>query len=1126
VNETQIFTNALKLATPTERAAYLDEACAGDAGLRADVEALLRAHANDPGFLEQPPPALGATADLRPALGEPAAPQPEASGLDHSGMVLAGRYKLLEVIGEGGMGTVWMAQQTEPVKRLVAVKLIKPGDSRTVLARFDAERQALALMDHPNIAKVFDAGATRDGRPFFVMELVKGVPLTRYCDKHRLTPRQRLELFGAVCQAVQHAHQKGIIHRDIKPSNVLVAPYDGRPVVKVIDFGVAKAASQLLTERTLFTEFGAVVGTLEYMSPEQAELNNADIDTRSDIYSLGVLLYELLTGTTPLSRERLKQAGFAEVLRVIREEEPPRPSTRLSESKDSLPTISAQRQMAPAQLTKLVCGELDWIVMKALEKDRGRRYETANSFAMDLQRYLADEPVQACPPSVGYRFRKFARRNKSVLSAAGLIAAALLLGTAVAIYFAVRARHEALRAGEAKLLSDHRLYVAHLTLAGRAWEENQIPRLRELLDGQRPERTGGTDLRGFEWHYWHRRCLPELLNFKAATFGVYDIAFSPDGRQLASAGGQTVKFWDAASGQEVFSLKGHEYQDVTGVAFSARGGLFASAGSDGTVQLWDLARREPIATPQTGKPVAGVFRVAFSPDGKLLAYTGLDESVKVWNVGTGKEAFAHKQATSFWTPGSPITFSPDGKRLAAARQDVVKVWDLDTGSMHSFHWSDLDSFPVIPVRAVAFSPDGKRLARGFQDGTVHVDNLVGNEPSRSLRGHTKSVGGVAFSPDGSRLASAGEDGAVRIWDVAAGHDILVLKGHTQGVTAVAFYRDGRRLASTSRDGTVRVWDVVGGQQVLTNEGPEKDEAGTVIDADKREVRLYRPRRHGIGCVAFSPDWKWLATAGEDKSVKVWDSAAGREIFSLLGHTHSVWAVTFSPDGKRLASASDDKTVRVWDFASRQEIAILEGHTSLACGVAFSPDGKRLASAGYDKTVRVWDTATGKEVLSLPGHASVVRDVTFSPDGMYLGSAGFDKTVRVWDAGSGREVLRFDGNSHFNSVAFSPDGKWLAAAGDGTIQVWDVAAGSERLTLRGHVGTVWRIAFTPDGRRLASAGNDRTVRLWDMFSGEETLTLRGHSGEVMGVAFSPDGNRLASAGSDGTVRVWDATPVDE
>jgi serine/threonine protein kinase/tetratricopeptide (TPR) repeat protein len=422
-----IFLEAVERYAPEQWPAFLDRACAGQPELRGRVEVLLEAHRE------------AGTAPHRGGA-EDAAPVAHAAGAAECPGHVVGPYKLLQRIGEGGMGAVWMAEQLQPVQRKVALKIIKAGmDSRQVLARFEAERQALALMDHPNIAKVHDGGSTDTGRPYFVMELVKGQPITRYCDEHRLTPRQRLELFIPVCQAIQHAHQKGIIHRDVKPSNVLVAPYDGQPVVKVIDFGIAKATGQRLTEKTLFTEFGAVVGTLEYMSPEQAELNNQDIDTRSDIYSLGVLLYELLTGTTPLNRARLKQVGFMEVLRRIREEEPPRPSTRLSESKDTLPSISAQRQMEPAKLTKLVRGELDWIVMKALEKNRNRRYETANGFAMDVQRYLADEPVHAGPPSAAYRFRKFARRNKAALTTVALVAAALLLGMAVSIWQAVRA---------------------------------------------------------------------------------------------------------------------------------------------------------------------------------------------------------------------------------------------------------------------------------------------------------------------------------------------------------------------------------------------------------------------------------------------------------------------------------------------------------------------------------------------------------------------------------------------------------------------------------------------------------------------------------------------------------------
>jgi serine/threonine protein kinase len=418
-----IFLAALECEGAKALSDYLDQACGADAALRQRVEELLEAHRDAGGF-------LGGNEKIEATSGGPS---------DAAAGAVIGPYKLIEQIGEGGMGTVWMAQQTEPVKRLVAVKLIKAGmDSRQVIARFEAERQALALMDHPNIARVLDAGATGAGRPYFVMDLVRGVPITRYCDEHHLTPRQRLQLFIPVCQAVQHAHQKGIIHRDLKPTNVLVALYDGKPVPKVIDFGVAKAAGQPLTEQTLVTGFGAIVGTLEYMSPEQAELNQLDIDTRSDIYSLGVLLYELLTGSPPFSKKDLELAGMLELLRVIREKEPSKPSTKLSTA-EGLPALAANRGTEPAKLAKLVRGELDWIVMKALEKDRSRRYETANGLAMDLQRYLADEHVHACPPSAAYRLRKLARRHKSALATAAAIVALLIVGLAISTWQAVRA---------------------------------------------------------------------------------------------------------------------------------------------------------------------------------------------------------------------------------------------------------------------------------------------------------------------------------------------------------------------------------------------------------------------------------------------------------------------------------------------------------------------------------------------------------------------------------------------------------------------------------------------------------------------------------------------------------------
>ncbi len=457
----ELFLAAADIRSPSARAAFLDRECKTDLELRQRLDALLQAHEDSGGFLGQAGGEPGATVDPAPGEreGEPGAlasggtPPANAGGSPEVIGSRIGPYKLLQQLGEGGMGTVYVAEQQEPVKRRVALKVIKPGmDSAQVLRRFEAEEQALALMDHTNIAKVLDAGMTcgepggvSPGRPYFVMELVKGEPITKYCDTVHLPIRDRLALFSQVCAAIQHARQKGIIHRDIKPSNILICMQDGKPVPKVIDFGVAKALHQKLSERTMYTEIGSLVGTLEYMSPEQAELSAMDIDTRADVYALGVLLYELLTGSTPLDRKRLRQAAYSEAVRIIKEEEPPKPSTRLTQSKESLASLAAQRRTEPARLTKEVRGELDWIVMKALERDRTHRYEAASGFARDIECYLHDEPVEACPSSAGYRLKKFARRNTaSVLTAASIVLLLLvgIFGTTWGLVRAERTRHD------------------------------------------------------------------------------------------------------------------------------------------------------------------------------------------------------------------------------------------------------------------------------------------------------------------------------------------------------------------------------------------------------------------------------------------------------------------------------------------------------------------------------------------------------------------------------------------------------------------------------------------------------------------------------------------------------------
>jgi serine/threonine-protein kinase len=476
----QVFLAAVEIGSRELRAAYLSEACAGDQALRGRVEALIEAHERPESLLDR------AAVELKDPAGDGAETEPMRHLTESPGTVI-GPFKLMEQIGEGGMGVVYVAEQAQPVRRKVALKIIKPGmDSKQVIARFEAERQALAMMDHPNIAKVHDAGATESGRPYFVMELVRGMPITEYCDRERLSIPERLELFVLVCRAVQHAHQKGIIHRDLKPSNILVTVIDGVAVPKIIDFGVAKATGAALTDRTIYTAFHQFVGTPLYMSPEQTELGGADIDTRSDIYSLGVLLYELLTGTTPFDQETFRQAAFDEMRRIIREEDPPKPSTRLSSLGEVRTTVSANRKAEARHLDRTVRGELDWVVMKALEKDASRRYETANDFAADVMRYLTDKPVEACPPSTRYRLRKFARRNRAGLTTAALVGLALVAGTVVSTWQAVRAT----RAGTVARRKESEARDAAAEL--KAVLEFLV---NDLLDATEPEKAMGQDVK-------------------------------------------------------------------------------------------------------------------------------------------------------------------------------------------------------------------------------------------------------------------------------------------------------------------------------------------------------------------------------------------------------------------------------------------------------------------------------------------------------------------------------------------------------------------------------------------------------------------------------------------------------
>ncbi len=1076
--EESLFETAANMPDPAERSAFLEGACRDDPALRARLELLLEGHFQGEGFLTESPKRQSAPPPPPPSEAPP---------------TLSGRYQLLEKIGEGGFGEVWSAEQKEPVKRSVAVKILKPGmDTRQVVRRFEAERQTLALMDHPNIARVLDAGATDTGRPYFVMDLVRGVRITDYCDQHHLSTPERLALFIKVCEAIQHAHQKGIIHRDIKPSNILVTLHDGVPVPKVIDFGIAKATQSEFTDATLSTQFPQFLGTPTYVSPEQAERGGLDIDTRSDIYSLGVLLYELLTGKTPFDSKTLLAAGLDEMRRIIREQEPVRPSTRLTRKRlTARPAASGKSQIANRKSE--IDRDLDWIVMKCLEKDRTRRYATANGLVRDLQRYLANEPVIARPPSTVYRLGKFVRRNKVLVGAASGVAAVLVLGIAVSAW-------EATVAARARTIAERQLYAARMNLAQREWEQNNAGRVRQLLD-----ETAAYPERGFEWYYWQRQTHLELMTLRGHGGRMSSVAFSPDGQRIVTSKADRTatsrldlraKVWDAATGKGLLTLKGHR-ANIIAVAFSPDGQQIVTGSGDTTAKLWDALTGQELLT-LTGH-TAAVWSVAFSPDGQRIVTGSWDQTAKVWDAGSGRELLTlkgHRDRVF------SVAFSPDGQRIVTGSWDqTAKVWDTASGT-------ELRTLTghTAAVWSAAFSPDGQRIVTGSHDRTAKVWEAATGRELLTLTGHESAVRPVAFSPDGQRIVTGSDDRTAKVWDASTGKELFTLKGHTGGIRSVTFSPDGQRIATGSEDETVRVWEA---KDRFTLSG----------------------HRAVVMSVAFSPDGQRIVTGSHDRTAKVWEAASGKELLTLSGQRGGIRALAFSANGQRIITGSWDGTIRVREAASGKELLTLGAGYGGIRSLALSRDDQRIVAASWDQRVTVWNASTGKGLLSLKGHRGGVGAVAFSPDGRLIVTGGEDQTAKLWEATSGHELLTLKGHvGAISSVAFSPDGRRIVTGSvDQTAKVWETASGHEVLNLRGHVGAISSAAFSPDGQRIVTGSEDGTAKVWETTGGNEVLTLKGHSGAfaaIGAVAFSPDGQRIVTGSGDQTAKVWEAATAEQ
>lgn len=1167
----ELFQQAKGLSEIQQRQ-FLDEHCGSNLPLRSSVERLLDAfrHAPAGDFHHRLLPKDAVIRSLNAASTEDATQLHEEIG---SGATV-GPYKILQKIGEGGMGSVFMAEQSQPVQRRVALKIVKPGmDTKAIVARFEAERQALAMMDHPNIAKVLDARETPSGRPYFVMELIHGVPINEYCNQQRLNIRERLGLFIPICEAVAHAHQKAIIHRDLKPSNILVAEYDHRPIPKIIDFGIAKAVNQKLTEKTLFTQYGQLVGTVEYMSPEQSKLNQLDIDTRSDIYSLGVVLYELLSGTTPFDRERLRSAAFEEMLRIIREEEPPTPSARATTSA-AIDAVAQSRKTQPTTLSRRLRGDLDWITLKALSKERRDRYQTAIDFSEDIKRHLEDRPIEARRPSLAGRARRYVRRNKLTTAFMAAVAAAGILGV-VALFSHAHASNERAAAVEAKLHqeqaerlrtiaeSDMRLAEARLQTVSR--QRKQVNMLSKLTSQARMWRSANRErsiLLGVEAMRYSQsngnvllplareslsNSVPTLAGMTLVDHGPdhYDVAMTPHWMILRSSSGAKIELRDV-NARNPFATTPRllDTKEITSMSISHNGGRMVTAG-DG-LRLWRMDAREPELLAELSSADYRNSHLSLSPNGQWLAVRVHGGTVAVWDL-TGTPSTPRKVGHMPGAISGRIFITNDGRWLALSVEVEVdeeksryarQLWDLRESDPQANAATLYENLPDSKwVRLIGMSEDGRWLATG----RGRVFDMSAEKPHQTFL-EFDEMSAATFSPDSKDLFAGLEHfPGLRRWNLveaASNPEYSPSVFETKhGINDIAVNHDGRRLVASSPFGDAYYWDLTQDQVTSSpvNLSHGNKSATVAISQDGRLVGVGGPAPRLWDMTWADPELSSLILRrpkGADVSTRTAVSQTGRWIAATIANQRT----------------KDGRDVELWDNNAKADPGTyrrqLTGFDSPILSLHISADDQWLAASSMTGDSKVWDL-TKKDVAA--SVAVLIEPSKENRPPVRLRTRSVIADNSLFTAGVGGDVFRWDllaarsdnrqyaaryADSQLYGIAVSPDRKRLATASSKGIRVWDLERPADvepiYLVDKGDKSDTI-LSFSSNGCWLAEETYG-IVRAWDLDQKKthepRKLELwRPEPGKGQGVwqmVMSPDPKWLYATRYNGEAKLWDLT----